>query len=214
MGCVSASDVLGQLSRLGAAANHEIRVGCRAIAVGDELQLTPAELLSLGKSNDNVKRASGAARIVARELLVDIGAQPSAELPRSVSGAPQWPRGYIGSLAHDQDFAVAALARSCAATSIGIDVEPAIALPEEILEIVATSAEREQLGGDLLLGRLLFCIKESVYKATNPVDGVFLEHHDVEVCMTTSTARTSSGRTLRVHASIHPRLLALAVLPV
>jgi 4'-phosphopantetheinyl transferase EntD len=214
MECVSVSDLSEQLSGLGASANHEIRVGCRAITVGDELQLTSTELISLRKSSNKVRRASGAARIVARRLLAEIGAQPFAELTKSASGAPQWPKGYIGSLAHDQEFAVVAVARSRAAVSIGIDVEPAIALPEEIFEIVATSAEREQLGGSLLLGRLLFCIKEAVYKATNPVDGVFLEHHDVEVCMKTATARTRSGWTLRIHASNHPRLLALAVLPV
>jgi 4'-phosphopantetheinyl transferase EntD len=72
--------------------------------------------------------------------------------------------------------------------------------------------EREELKGDPVSARLLFCMKEAVYKATNPIDGVFLEHHDVEVSLKTSVASTSSGRNLRIHAITHPRLVALALL--
>ncbi len=210
---VSASDLLNQLSRLGASVSPELRVGCRSITAGDELQLTPAESASLRKSNNLVRRASGAARIVARELLSETGTHSFVELPRSTSGAPQWPRGYIGSLSHNHDFAVAAVAPSSVAASIGIDIEPAIALPVEILEIISTFEERKQIDGNLLSARLLFCIKEAVYKATHPIDGIFLEPHDVEICMTTSTATTKTGRTLRIFASSHPCLLALAVIP-
>jgi 4'-phosphopantetheinyl transferase EntD len=55
-------------------------------------------------------------------------------------------------------------------------------------------------------------VKEAVYKATHPIDGVFLEHHDVEVCLTSSVALTSSGRSLRIHTISQPRLVALALL--
>lgn len=208
---VSSSDLSDQLTRLGAAASPGLFVGCRAIAIGDELQLTSAELLSLGNSSLKARRASGSARIVARGLLAQMGAHCS-ELPRSASGAAQWPKGYIGSLAHDQGFAVAATARCDVAAAIGIDVEPAIALPDDAYDLVATASEQKQLGGDLLSARFLFCIKEAVYKATSHLDGKFLEPHDVEVCMATLVATTTTGRKLHVHASRYPRLLALAVL--
>lgn len=47
-----------------------------------------------------VRRASGAARIVARQLLARLGCAQT-ELPKESSGAPRWPFGVVGSLAHE-----------------------------------------------------------------------------------------------------------------
>jgi 4'-phosphopantetheinyl transferase EntD len=195
-----------------ARAHPELNAGCRVIAVGDEFALTPAELRPISRSIVSVRRASGAARIVARKLLAQLDAPPPIELPRSTSGAPRWPPGFVGSLAHDDEFAVAVVARSRSVRSVGIDIEPVLPLPEDLLQIVTTPHEREQLDKDLVSARLLFCIKEAVYKATFPVDGVFLEHHDVDVCLTSSIARTSTGRGIRFYAIARPRLVAIAML--
>lgn len=200
------------LGLLAERAHPELRAGCRAIAPGDELGLTAAEAAPLARAVVPVRRASGAARIVARQLLAALGAGAAVELPRLASGAPAWPAGYAGSLAHDDDFAVAAVAPAERILAVGVDIEPALPLPEELLTLVATPAERARLGGDLLAARLLFCMKEAVYKATHPVDGIFLHHHDVEVCLDSSTATTSSGRRLRLWTATSPRLLALTVL--
>jgi 4'-phosphopantetheinyl transferase EntD len=128
------------------------------------------------------------------------------------SRAPRWPPGFVGSLAHDREFAVAAVAPAASILGVGIDVEPRLPLPEELLDMIATPGERAQLKGDLVFARLLFCMKEAVYKATNPIDGVFLEHHDVEVCLESSIAFTSSRRKLRIHTISRPRLVSLAML--
>ena len=85
---------------------------------------------------------------------------------------------------------MAAVARASAIRSVGIDVEPPLPLPEDLLDMIATANERRELKGDLVSARLLFCMKEAVYKATHPIDGVFLEHHDVEVRLTDSVALT------------------------
>ena len=201
-----------RLAGLAAAAHPGLRAGCRAIAAGDEFALTETELAPMERSIASVRRASGAARILARSLLADLGAPSGVELPRSESGAPRWPPGYVGSLAHDEAFAVAVIAPSRLLRGVGVDVEPATPLPEEVLALVATSWEQKQLHGDLVAARLLFCMKEAVYKTTHPVDGVFLAHGDVEICLGTSIARTRSGHALRVHTANRPRLLALAVL--
>jgi 4'-phosphopantetheinyl transferase EntD len=200
------------LAALAARAHPGLRAGCRAIRTGDEEALSAAEAAPLAGAVDSVRRASGAARIVARRLLRDLGAPAPVELPRLASGAPSWPPGFVGSLAHDEAVAVAAVARSGAFPGIGIDVEPALPLPAELLDLVATPAERGDLAGDLIEARLLFCAKEAVYKATNPLDGAFLEHRDVEVRLASGTASTRTGRSLRLFLSRSPRLLALAVL--
>ena len=207
------SSLSERLDALASAAHPQLRAACRKITAGDELALTPAELRPMGRSIDSVRRASGAARIVARTLLAKLGASPGVELPRSASRAPHWPPGFVGSLAHDHHYAAAAVARSLSLRGVGIDIEPPLPLPEGLLEIIATPREREQLNGDLVSARLLFCLKEAVFKATHPVDGVFLEHHDVEVSLASSVASTRSGRSLRIHWIDRPRLVALALLP-
>jgi 4'-phosphopantetheinyl transferase EntD len=203
------SERLGALAR---AAHPELRAACRMIAAGDELALTPTELRPLERSIPSVRRASGAARIVAKALLAELGAPAGVELPRSTSRAPTWPKGFVGSLAHDKEYAAAAVARSTSLRGVGIDIEPALPLPEELLDRIATPGERGQINGDLVLARLLFCIKEAVYKAANPIDGVFLEHHDVEISLASSVVLTSSGHSLRVYTIASPRLIALALL--
>lgn len=155
-----------------------------------------------------VRRASGAARIVAKELPSKLGAPPNLDLSKSNSGAPLWPQSFVGSLAHDHEVAVALVAPSRSLRSVGVDVEPILPLPGHLLDLVATPSERRQLGGDLVFTRLLFCMKEAVYKATHPLDDVFLEHHDVEICLS-SSARTSSGHTLSIYIAGWPRLLPL-----
>jgi 4'-phosphopantetheinyl transferase EntD len=199
------------LASLASRAHGDLRAGCRAIAPGDEHALTPSEAAPLARAIVPVRRASGAARIVARRLLGGLGL-PAVELPRLASGAPAWPAGHVGSLAHDEAFAVAAVAPAGRILGVGIDVEPLLPLPGELLTLVATPAERAQLGGDLIAARLLFCMKEAVYKATHPVDGIFLDHHDVEIRLDACTAATTTGRRLQLHVSRSPRLLALAIL--
>jgi len=211
-GCKTSMQLSERLDALAQVAHPGLLAACRRIAVGDELALTPAELRPLERSIDKVRRASGAARIVARTLLAKLGASPGVELPRSASRAPAWPAGFVGSLAHDDEFAVAAVAGSISLRSVGIDIEPALPLLEDLIDLIATKSERKQINGDLVQARLLFCIKEAVYKATHPIDGVFLGHHDVEVSPESSMALTNSGYALRVHTITRPRLIALAVL--
>lgn len=159
-----------------------------------------------------VRCATGAGRILSRTLLQLAGSRPVEHLTRLASGAPAWPTGFVGSISHDQDFAVAAVARSDDLRSVGIDIEPRLPLPADLLELVATPTERRELRGDLLAARLLFSMKEAVYKATHPIDNRFLEHHDVEVCLSTGIACTSTGYTLQLKSASKPRLIAITAL--
>ena len=154
------TDALTRLGPPGVAINHRI------ISEGDEDALLPIETLALRASALKVRRQSGAARIVARQLLSIFGVH-DAPLPRSKSGAPVWPSGFVGSIAHDACIAVAAAASTERFLALGIDIEPAEQLPPELVNTVATPRERELYPVDILQSRLLFVIKEAVYKATN-----------------------------------------------
>src|SRR5437879_5808776 len=83
-------------------------IGHRLISPGDEHALLDEEAASILTSVADVRRASGAARIVARELLAQLG-RPNVAVPRGASGEPIWPAGVSGSMAHDDRVAVAAV---------------------------------------------------------------------------------------------------------
>jgi 4'-phosphopantetheinyl transferase EntD len=186
-----------------------ILVGHRVIAAGDETALLPDEVAAFAGSVIKVRRASGAARIIARELLTKFGHAPGA-IPKLASGAPTWPNGFVGSLAHDATVAVAAVALRQNYASIGVDIEPAAALDIDLLSIVATARERERVLADPLQGRLLFAVKEAVYKAVYPLEGLFLEHHDVETSLASGTATIRNGRVVPFRYCVTPRIAVLA----
>jgi 4'-phosphopantetheinyl transferase EntD len=123
---------------------------------------------------------------------------------------PQWPDGFVGSIAHDSTIATAALACRTDHISIGIDIEPAEALEPDLIEIVATERERSTLADAPLQSRLLFAIKEAVYKAVYPLDRTFLEHHDVEVDLPAQIATVRDGRTVPFRYGVTSHIAVLA----
>lgn len=189
-----------------------ILVDHRVITGGDELALLPEEVAAFAGSVIKVQRASGAARIVARTLLSRFG-QPPRAIPKSTSGMPVWPDGIVGSLAHDSEVAVAAMAAQREFLSVGVDIEPAKPLDPDLLDIVATAKERDSIQRDPCHGRLLFSVKEAIYKAAYPLDRTFLDHHDVEVSLATGTASVRNGRAISFRYCIASHIVALAFIP-
>ena len=139
----------------------------------------------------------------------------SGGLNKSASaGMPVWPDGIVGSLAHDANVAIAAMAAQTEFQSVGIDIEPAEPLAPDLLSIIATAKERDRIEDDPFRGRLLFSIKEAIYKAVYPVDRTFLDHHDVEVSLADSTAVVRHGRVVRFRHCVASHVVALAFIPV
>lgn len=186
-----------------------ISIDHRLIEQGDDQALLAGEREPFEASVMKVRRASGAARTVARELLRAFG-HVSPVIPKAASGMPVWPAGVVGSLAHDFEVAVAAVAANRDFQSLGIDIEPEAPLDPDLLDLVATSRERQQIDFDLGRARLLFVIKEAVYKAVFPLTGEFLEHHDVEVNVATKTASVRGGRTVSFRHCAAGHFVAIA----
>ncbi len=186
-----------------------VRVGCRTIREGDENHLLPQEARSIPSRQPMMRRASGAARWIARGLLADMGLNDVAVL-RGSSGAPVWPHGITGSLAHDDDMAVAAIAPLSHIASLGIDVEPALPLPDDVLALVAMPADRTDTTDRHLAGRILFSAKEAVYKAAYPLDREVLGYEDITVDLNAGTATTNTGRRARLVYCVAPRVVVLA----
>ncbi len=196
-------------SAIDAMALPGIAIGHRLISPGDENMLMPDEARALSRVVVKRRRAAGAARVVARQLLFRIG-HVGCSLPNAPSGAPVWPAGVVGSLAHDPDVAVAAVATVDRIAALGIDVEPAEELPPDLIDIVATPKERPGADGQLYHGRLLFAAKEAVYKAVYPLDGIFLEHHDVQIDFAERKGTVCNGRVVELRFCHSTHLIAVA----
>jgi 4'-phosphopantetheinyl transferase EntD len=185
-------------------------IGHRVISPGDENALLSAEAASIVSPVVAIRRASGAARIVARQLLAQLGYADVA-VPKSESGAPIWPHSVTGSLAHDDQIAVAAVTLSRDVAALGIDVEPAALLPPDMLDLIATPQELRGIPDDPLGGKLLFAAKEAVYKAAYPLDRVFLEFRDIEVDLAGRMATTRTGRELTLRYCMSSRVVVMAL---
>jgi 4'-phosphopantetheinyl transferase EntD len=200
-----------QLARdLASLAGPDLRIGHRVIQPGDEDALLFEEAVSMVGRTVEARRASGAARLVARELMAGLGVKP-APIRRTPAGAPDWPARLTGSLAHDDTVAVAAVAPRRKVARLGIDVEPAIPLPVDMHALVLTPQEQQRLGVNSLEARLHFAAKEAVYKAFYPATGRFLEFQDIEVDVPAGVATVRGGGTLALRFVVSSRLVALAL---
>ena len=116
----------------------------------------------------------------------------------------------MGSLAHDDEFAVAAVALRTDIARLGVDIEPAEPLPSDIVDRVLSVGEKRLTNNDRVMSRLIFSSKEAVYKALNALDGSPLEYDDIEIRLAEATAVLRDGRSLRLMAQRGERLVAVA----
>jgi enterobactin synthetase component D / holo-[acyl-carrier protein] synthase len=94
-------------------------------------------------------------------------------------------RRVVGSITHCAGYRAAAVARRA---DLGVDAEPDEPLPDGVLDQVSRPEERAWLAGPAAAApggpcwdRLLFCVKEAVYKAWFPLTGQWLGFEDAAV---------------------------------
>jgi 4'-phosphopantetheinyl transferase EntD len=147
--------------------------------------LLPDEERALGRVGDHRRRDFTAARCCARRAFAGLGVPPVAVLP-GPDRAPRWPEGVVGSITHCRGYAAAAVARSGEYLTVGIDAEPANPLPSGVRDMVTDAGERAHLAGlpdGVPWDTVLFCAKESVYKAWYPLARTWLGFQDAEVSL-------------------------------
>jgi len=146
----------------------------------------PSEEAAVAKAVPKRHKEFATARACARAALAHLGEAP-APIPRGMRGAPQWPGGITGSITHCDGYRAAAVARLSHAASLGIDAEPNEMLPDGVLDLIALAEERDQIAGltarkpGICWDRLLFCAKESVYKAWFPLTERWLDFSEAHV---------------------------------
>ncbi len=166
-------------------------VASRDAAV-DESLLWPEERASIGEVVPGRWWDWVTGRRCARLALVDLGIDPAPVLVGD-KREPLWPAAVVGAITHTDGYAAAAVARSLEVASVGLDAEPDAPLPDGVLRRIARPEEQAWLQRADGIGvdhpdRLLFSIKESVYKAWFPVAGRWLGFEDATIEIDAATA--------------------------
>lgn len=174
-------------------------------------ELFAEEEEALGNAVEKRRREFVTARACARDALSRLGV-PAQPIPAGARGEPIWPQGIVGSITHCAGYRACAVGRARELLAIGVDAEPNQPLPPGVLADVSLPEERRWVEGAAAADpgtrwdRLLFSIKESVYKAWFPLAGTWLGFEDAVV--TVDRARGTFVAGLRVPGpSLHGRAL-------
>jgi len=146
-------------------------------------ELFAAELRALGHAVDVRCREFTTGRACARRALARLGL-PALPIAAGARGEPLWPAGIVGSITHCAGLRACAVARARDFRAVGIDAEPHAALPAGVLAVIASPAERRALAEHepaIHFDRVLFSVKEALFKACYPLTGRLLGFEDVDV---------------------------------
>jgi len=169
-----------------------------------EAPLFPEEEPVLASAVEGRRREFATGRACARNALAELGL-PAAAIPADPSGAPRWPATVVGSITHCRGYRAAAVGRAAEFDAVGIDAEPNLRLPPEVLGAIALPVERERVRWLLrdapgpCWDRLLFSAKEAVFKAWFPLTGTRLDFEDAEVAFDVAGGRFSARLRARRH---------------
>ena len=159
----------------------------------DWTQLYPEEQAQISQAVEKRRMEFAAGRVAARQALAKLGVA-SQPILIGMRRAPEWPAGVTGSISHSTKLCTVAVGRTADVTALGIDTEPDTPLEPELWSAVARPDELRWLASQMdnrqgKLAKVLFCVKESIYKAIAPSARTFIGFDDVE-----TTIDVASGR--------------------
>ena len=155
---------------------------CVAGSIADYTgELEETDLLRISNSVKERRLEFSTGRYFAKQALSFLGF--SSNEPLGLDGRrPVWPKGVIGSISHSDSLAFVIVSNQPWLKGLGVDVEPAAALPSSIHRMVCTPTERGRMGYEnSLFATRLFSAKEAVFKAVNPITKKMIEFQDVEL---------------------------------
>ncbi|MGR3504381.1 MAG: 4'-phosphopantetheinyl transferase family protein [Paracoccaceae bacterium] len=156
--------------------------------------LLPTEEVAMRRAVPSRRAEFTAGRAAARLALQRLGLPPAA-IPSAPDRSPVWPAGVTGSISHAAGLCAAVLSRDLAAT-LGLDIEEATPLDEDLWPLVLTPSELQALDDHApaqrgRIAKRIFSIKEAAYKAQFPLTGAVIGFQALEVTpdFTTHTAQ-------------------------
>jgi len=171
-----------------------------------DVAVYPEEESVVGSAVEKRRREFITARACAREALAQLG-QLGQPVPSGSRGQPLWPAGVVGSITHCDGYRACAVARATDLVTVGVDAEPNQPLPDGLLEDIALPEERDWLrhlarqAPAVRWDRLLFSIKESIYKAWFPLAERWLGFEDAVVAI--DPQRETFSASLLVPGPVH-----------
>lgn len=162
------------------------------------VELFPEEAEALGNAVEKRRLEFVTARACAREALSRLGV-PAQPIPTGSRGEPVWPAGIVGSITHCAGYRACAVAHANELITIGVDAEPDEPLPPDLLADIALPEEQRWIESAVVADpgtswdRLLFSIKESIYKAWFPLTRSWLGFEDAVVSINPSHGTFSAA---------------------
>ena len=183
-----------------------VRTGARAIDVSDLDGMWPGERATVAEAVIHRQAEFATGRALLRQLIGD-----NVEIRVGPDRRPHFPAGVTGTLAHDQEIAVAAITTRSSCRALGVDVEPITVFAADEARLILRPEERH------LDAHLVFVLKEAVYKAWSSLGGGMLEHHEVAVDVDetgrdfTAIVGSVSTRFAGRYLAVEDRYIALVV---
>jgi 4'-phosphopantetheinyl transferase EntD len=159
---------------------------CESRGDSSEGRLYPEEMRHIRRAVPKRRQEFVSGRACARTALARLGIS-ARPIPVGPHGAPIWPPGVVGSITHCDGLRACAVANRSDYVGVGIDAEPNLPLPAGVLPDIAQPVEElsidqaRALDPSISWDRLLFCIKESIYKVWHPITGLCLGFHDARI---------------------------------
>lgn len=151
---------------------------------GDVGGLFAEERVAVDRAVSARQAEFAAGRSAARAALRRLG-QSSMPIPAGADRAPIWPPGFTGSISHCRTAVIAVASRlDGRGQYIGVDLEDAIGLEPELWDSICRPSEIgwfDTKPDAALWAKIVFSIKEAVYKAQYPLTQRMIDFHDVEV---------------------------------
>lgn len=144
----------------------------------------------IGRAVESRQFAYSTGRHLAKRALLELGVEVSS-IPTHASRRPLWPDGVVGSITHSRRYAIAVVGVRSGLAGMGVDLEMAGRVTEDIAETVMSRNERDWCQGLSLRGASGSCpptaytanfsAKEAVFKAVNPIVGLMVGFREVEI---------------------------------
>ena len=129
-------------------------------------QLFPEEAARLGPMAPRRRATFSSGRVAARAALAAAGCAHAAIGERD--GAPDPPQGWLVSISHTDDVAVAVACRAGALTGIGIDVEEVARMDPRFARYVARRHDRLPDPAEPRELTQAFALREAIFKSLDP----------------------------------------------
>ena len=141
-----------------------------------DARLMPAEAADTDAMVAGRLREYMLGRHCARTALRSLGHEAVA-VPRNADRSPAWPAGIVGSVSHSGDIAAAVVGHAQDFAGLGLDIESPEPLTADLAAMICRDDE-DHTGEN---AKLLFGIKEAIYKCIYPTVGVYVDFKEMEV---------------------------------